>query len=827
MATTWTVKAGDTLWEIMQTLGLDPSNGGWRELAEELGLEINGDSVILQIGQKLVIDDDSGSSSTPTTTKLSSTAVIEYFGLQTGTDRSVYATWTWNQDNTEEYKVKWYYNTGDIVWFIGNDSTTKEKQSIYSAPSNAIEVKFTVQPISKKQTSGDTEIDYWTAEWSSAKYYRFEDNPPSKPDVPTVGIDGFGLTASLSNLDVNGTHIEFQVVKDDTTVFTSGKSEIVTSVATFKCTVSAGSEYKVRCRSIRGSLSSDWSNYSANIGTQPAASSGITSIKANSETSVYLEWSAVTNAETYDIEYSTQLDYFDGSDSTTKVNGIETNHYIKTGLESGQEYFFRVRAVNDRGESAWTEIKSVIIGTTPAAPTTWSSTTTGITGDALTLYWVHNCEDGSSQTYAEVEIYIGEDKETYTINTTSQEDDEKTMSYAVDTSSFVEGSKIQWRVRTAGITLSYGDWSVQRSVDIYAPPTLVLSLTDSQANAITELTSFPLYVSGEAGPNTQTPVSYHVTITANEAYETVDNLGNPKTVIAGEAVYSKYYDTTSDLLLQISAGDVSLANNISYTVVCTVAMNSGLTAESTADFTVAWSTESYFPNARIGVNAEDVSAYICPYCIDQDGELVDGIELAVYRREYDGTFTELATGLDNTISAFITDPHPALDFARYRIVATTVATGTVGYHDIPGYPVGEKSIIIQWNEAWTNFQADGENPSEQPAWSGSLVKLKYNVDVSEKKNLDTSLVKYIGRRHPVSYYGTQVGETADWKTEIPKTDTETLYALRRLSIWMGDVYVREPSGSGYWANVSVNFSQTHRIPTIPVNITVTRVEGGV
>lgn len=44
---------------------------------------------------------------------------------------------------------------------------------------------------------------------------------------------------------------------------------------------------------------------------------------------------------------------------------------------------------------------------------------------------------------------------------------------------------------------------------------------------------------------------------------------------------------------------------------------------------------------------------------------------------------------------------------------------------------------------------------------------------------------------------------------------------------MGDVYVREPSGSGYWANISVSFTQTHCELTIPVTLNITRVEGGV
>ena len=88
-------------------------------------------------------------------------------------------------------------------------------------------------------------------------------------------------------------------------------------------------------------------------------------------------------------------------------------------------------------------------------------------------------------------------------------------------------------------------------------------------------------------------------------------------------------------------------------------------------------------------------------------------------------------------------------------------------------------------------------------------------------------MKYIGRKRPVSYYGTQLGATATWKMDIPAYDKETLYALRRLQIWTGNVYAREPSGSGYWANVKVSFSQTHCSVVIPVTIDLTRVEGGV
>lgn len=811
---TYTVVKGDTLSAIASRHGTTVSAIASLNNIKNVNL--------IYIGQVLII---SGTAAEPVTNK-SNQAVIIHFGLQSNTESTIFATWAWDIDHTENYQVKWYYDTGDNVWFVGNDTTVTDKQSTYNAPDNAKRVKVLVKPVSKTHTVNKTETAYWTASWSTAKIYSLSDNPPTTPGVPGIELKDYTLTATLDNLDVNATSIQFQVVKDNASVFKTGTAKITTGHAAYSCAVSAGSKYKVRCRAVRGSLYSDWTAYSDNVITKPAATAGITAIRAASETSVYLEWKASGSAETYDIEYTTKKEYFDGSDQTTTINNIEYTHYEKTGLETGQEYFFRVRAVNAQGESSWSEPKSVVIGTKPSAPTTWSSTTTAVTGDPLTLYWAHNSEDGSYQTYAEIEIYVGTLKTTYTVRSVDEEDDEKTMHYAIDTSDYDEGTKIQWRVRTAGITKVYGEWSVQRTVDVYAPPTLVLSVTNSNAETLETLESFPFFVSGETGPITQTPIGYHLSIMANEAYETVDNVGNVKMVSAGDEVYSKHFDISERLLVELSAGSVDLENNISYRITCTASMNSGLTVDESIDFDVAWTDEQYWPNAEIGADKETLTTYIRPYCEDENGSLISDLTLAVYRREFDGSFTELISGVANNGYTYITDPHPSLDLARYRIVATSSTTGSVCYYDVPGYPMEEKAVIIQWDEEWSTFDTSSEDEFEQPPWSGSMLKLPYNIDVSDDYKTDVSLVEYIGRNHPVSYYGTQLGQTASWDVEIDKNDTETLYALRRLATWMGDVYVREPSGSGYWANISVSFSQKHLELTIPVKLNITRVAGG-
>lgn len=832
-----TVQKGDTLSKIAQTYASYIS-GSTNDARVKTLCDLNdiSDPDYIVVGQKIKL------SGTATTTKknTSNKPIIKNFGLQSNTDRTVYATWAWDKSNTDSYKVMWYYSTGDGIWFKSSDeaSTVKSKQSTYTAPSNATSVKFTVKPIAKKKkVNGKESGYYWTAEWSTAKIYSFSSNPPTTPPVPTVSIEGYKLTAELDNLDVNGTSIEFQVYKNDSKKVSSGSAKIKTKAAAYTCTVDAGGSYKVRCRAVRGEEYSDWSDFSSEVLSAPAAPASIKKIKALSSTSVQIDWENVSKADQYEIQYTTKKMYFDSSSSEVKTETVDATvagHAEITGLESGQEYFFRVRAKRGEEYSSWCEIKSIKIGTEPAAPTTWSSRTTVTSGEKLVLYWVHNSEDGSTQTKAEVKTIInGVEKITPYETKTAEGEEEKTYFHEIDTTQYTEGTKIQWCVRTRGITQDTGplkdgfsEWSVLRTVDIYTSPTLALEVTNRAGSAIGTIDSFPFYISAVAGPSTQKPIGYHVSVVANNSYETVDQIGNEKTVSKGEAVYSKYFDTDEDLLIEMSAGNIDLANNEWYRVNVTVSMNSGLTAEASEIIQVSWEEFYNAPNASIAIDPETLTASIGPYCYDDDENLIDGVLLSIYRREFDGSFVELATGIPNNGHTYITDPHPSLDYARYRIVAITEETGSVKYYDMPGVSVDEKAVVIQWAEDWTTFDSTSEDEMEEPVWSGSMLKLPYNIDVSDSFKPDVALVEYIGREHPVSYYGTQLGSTSTWNVVIPKDDIDTLYALRRLAKWMGDVYVREPSGSGYWANISVSFSQKHRDLTIPVTLDITRVAGG-
>ena len=319
---------------------------------------------LIYTGQVLKLSGTSSSSSS-SSTSTSSTAnaipIINAFGLQSEdtTGRAMYVAWSCSRSHVKNYKVRWSYYA-DNLWIVGSETETTDAKDVYcngtySAPSNASKVRVKVQAISEeKDDKGNL---YWDGEcWSAEKIYDFSNNPPYPPDVPNVEIKDYTLTASIENInakELNAEYVEFEIIKNNVSSLGSYSAKIntATNYVSYVHTVDAGAEYKVRARCKKGSRVSGWTEFSNNAGTKPSVPSAITTCRANSysnnEVSAYLEWTAVNNAETYDIEHTTNKNYFDGSDGTTTITGIEFTHHEITSLELGKEYFFRVRATFD------------------------------------------------------------------------------------------------------------------------------------------------------------------------------------------------------------------------------------------------------------------------------------------------------------------------------------------------------------------------------------------------------------------------------------------------------------------------------------------------
>lgn len=755
--------------------------------------------------------------------------------LQTGTDRTVFATWTWDDKkkhvHTDHYELRWYYATGDGIWFVADTTTVTVKQSIYNAPANATKVKIKVRPVSTTHKVNNVDTAWWVATWSNEPTYNFRtENPPVKPATPTVSMNGYTLTAELDTTDPATTQVDFQVFRNDAELCATGTGMVINQHVIFTCIVTGGNRYKVRCRGNGAIGEGPWSDYSSSVNTIPNEPASITSCKALSSTEIMLTWMLVGNATGYKIEYTTNSLYFDTNPGDVKSVqvGLNVTQTEITGLTTGEEWFFRVCATNDQGSSGWSPVASVKIGKVPDPPTTWSESTTIVVGEDAILYWVHNSEDNSNETGAEIQITINGTSSTITITDNTNETI-TTHQYKLPTSGYTSGAVITWKVRTKGILDQFSDWSTTRTITAFAPPTVDVSVHElvDLSDIIETLTKFPFYIKALTGPQTQKPVSYSFTIVAMESYETVNNLGEEIIVNEGDVVYKGIQNGAGQSLsLKIMPSDLTLENGKNYTLNCTVSMDSGLVASNSYAFNIDWQDMVFEPDIEIGYDEDTLTAIVRPYCNDDNGDPIPNVTLSVYRREFDGTFTEIGINMDNLDGTFVVDPHPALDYARYRVIAQSTINGEISYYDPPAYPIQEKSVILQWAEKWTKFDTSVGDALEQPPWTGSLLKLPYNVDVSDSSSPDVSLVKYIGRSNPVAYYGTQRGHTASWNVEILKNDIDTIYALRRLKNYMGNIYVREPSGSGYWAQVGISFSQKHCELTVPVSLTVTRVDGG-
>ena len=902
--TKYTVVKGDTFSAIAERCinvrmpgysGLTLYNAGINKL-KSFNPDIE-DINLIYVGQTIILQ----GAAPKKTSAQSNYPKITAFGLQSNTDNKVFATWAWDKTSqTENYEVMWKYATGDGVGFIGDDGTVDNKQSVFDAPDNATHVTFKVKPVSK--TKGENGV-YWKGQWSEEKKYYFKDNPPVTPDVINTGditnkklkytikLNLSDKLDSNSGLFLNAHEVQFQVLKDDNEVYHTVRAAINKSgIVSYTFEVALGAEYRVRARSYRGVITnkekgtysttegeySEWSAYSDIIETPPEGTeiTKVSVIGKNIDDQTYtvsVKWAEGKSGSIkgYDVQYTTCEDYFSANPEAVQTTSLEENITLAiiNGLEGGKGYFFRVRSKTSFTESPWSEVVPIVIGTKPATPTTWTTTTSYSVGDQVVLYWLHNTVDSSAEEVAHLSLKVNgvpyaENKNGALVPCNAGEYTEvvkptddygnavaETSSYTIDTSLFTSGAKIEWCIQTKGIYDEWSEWSTTRVININSSPSIIFSATNANGIPISTvvdattpedlLRSYPIKVmiTPDAGNNQQV-VSYNLRIISLDTYDTTDDLGNFKMVKINDELFSRHYVPSNPLSAfntELLPSDVNLDNSQMYRLSCTASFDSGLTGEAYIDFKVAWTDTVYVINAEISYDKNSYSAVIRPYCEDYEGYdpedtesepvLAEGVTLSVYRHEYDGTYTEVATDLNNADGTYITDPHPSLNTACYRVVARDDATGAISFYDVPGYDIGEKAVIIQWDDEWSTYDPNDEDEDVKASWSGSVLRLPYNIDVSDNYSPDVELIEYIGRESPVSYYGTALGHTATWSVEIPKTDTTTLYALRRLARWMGNVYIREPSGSGYWAHVVPSFSQTHGAVTIPVSFSITKVEG--
>ena len=770
------------------------------------------------------------------------------------------------------------------------DGTSTDGNSSYSPPDNATNIKCSVSASSLTYTekifvaggSDKTETHPYfnkqtvtcTLDLTTDKYGMASIEVPSI-EVSTKNykiLCDLNSYSDTANNNLGTAYIIYRIT-NGTSYKDSPVLTIVNGRATYTSsnTYSPGAVVTVQARVCRGTKPRYyglWSDLTTVI-LPPAAPKAITASLNSNETQCTVSWyqnlaqSSRTTLDksvtSYTIEYATATKYFDNSSNVTSTTtGTLTGTLQKTGsykdyykmsyivdISQGNTYYFRVKATNDNGDSTWSDISAgYTFGKEPTAPTTWSNVSNVLLGETIYLYWVHNSVDGSYQRSATVYWRKKDAIAWAAINwTNTNENDEEQAYITLSTSSFSGGDVIQWYVKTKGVLDTYSPASVIREINICVNPTVSISV-DSTFN------TYPFNINIEANGGNGNPVSFTMSIVSKNNYNTIDDYGDEIRVMEGSIIWSTIINNSETTFTKsLTPLDVHFEDGQEYTVSVTITSSNGMTNTDTEDFTVEFDEDdiAYYLDTTFSLYSEDGAPYLImrPYCFQAtyDDDTIEsiisepGFTISVYRVDFDGTYTEIAADIEAENGVYVLDPHPSLTTATYRLVATdnnTISKGTM-FSNTVQYDINNPVICLTWDETYSNYtdtytasneDADDIPSSESPSLYGQELILPYNIDISEDSSVDVSLVEYIGRSHPVSYYGTQVGQTSSWSCDIEATDTETLSKLRKLQIYTGDIYCRAPNGIGYWAKVGVSFSKTHAAVTIPVKLSLTRVEGG-
>ena len=821
------------------------------------------------------------------------------------------------------FNIQWqYYQDGN--WYVGEETENYSKgstkiardgdgtkyQVTYSAPAEATKVRARVycksgtykKVTGKKKKYKAVSTEYFSSSWSEWVEYNFSTNAP---DAPSVTADCTGTTivskVTTDPSDTKTTNIRFRYYAGSELMGITQWLPVENHYVEYSYAGEINKTYRVQAQAMNNISGGEsiWGAFSE-VKTVPAAPTNLTAVAGSEEGTIIIDWDdvpGVSGENGYSIEYANNKSYFDSSSEVQSASSTAST--ITLRIDLGYTWYFRVRASNAAGNSAWSDIIEQVVAKPPGAPTTWTNKSNFKTDETVRLYFTHNASDNSKMQKYTISYKInGVQQSDIVVNAPTTTGENPIFYY--DLGTYSADTTILWKIKTKGAHADYGPYSVEREVKVYVQPAINISVNES-------ITKFPIDVVLTTSPSGQKAISYSVVISSTESYETYNHLGNEIFVNANSVLYSKIFVNSNDdnpFEFSILPSEIAVEQGQTYLMRVEVSMNSGLTAFDEAVITMDFDRKTYEPDAELDFNYDQYTCLITPVCYSLDApyvaevaestyemshisfnrsvfenyvngeygtypfifskgwkynnasvnlanygitlsgvspkkddeiiityerrnDLDPDVKLSVYRKNTDSSFTEIITDLDNTGNSVTIDPHPNFGTATYRIIARNPETGAIGYNDVD-IDINISSIVIQWDEEYKSTITRDESLLDldaiDPIYSGSILELPYNIKTSESNSKDISLVEYIGRSHPVSYYGTQRGSKASWNTEIDKRDKVTLNLLRILDVWPGDVYVREPNGTGYKASISISFSIDYDSLVIPITIDVTHVE---
>lgn len=521
--------------------------------------------------------------------------------------------------------------------------------------------------------------------------------------------------------------------------------------------------YRVRARNGAGTSGYSTSGY---IYTTPAAPTAVNLSKTSSTTVSVSVSGAAPWATAYEVQY--RMGGGSWQNSSTNVTSWPYSHSPGAGTVR-----YRVRAKCGSLYSGWRESGDITTIVAPLAPSVTVDRQVYTYGSSVTVKWVRNHPDGTSQTSAQVEL-SGAASGTYDVAGAASS---YTLARLADGSYSV-------RVRTKGLYDGWGAWSSPTAFRIATAPTAVITYPAIDGDAVEVV---PFEVSWEVADSTgiaeQTLRLYYET--GGLIFETSVPSGTTEYEF-GPATYLPQNVTSYVAELTVIGGS-SLSTAATRIFSADYAEPARPTAHVTYDdsLTATVEVEHGYPgwtlDGTILVSPED--------SVDEEGVIIAGgveetdtegileigavlptVSVSVVRQLPDGTQWLVEDGLaDGEVAR---DPLPPLNTDYIYLVTSYSEAGTATTREVPArvdsnlvalnYGTAASSFIgipynVEWSRDyasdWQGFHfADGGSSGGLPTlYSTGSVDVTgqitgYILDIEDARALDEC-----SRLHPIGW----------------------------------------------------------------------------
>lgn len=706
-------------------------------------------------------------------------------------------------------------------------------------------------------------------------------------NVSTPTQSGFtvGVTVDDAGTTVPGAFMEMYLEKYSATGVENyiliGTIANGSGTATITCTedITGESGYSLHTRNVSADgilMTSDYDTYST---TMPVAPTLDSVTPTNMAGKVYLSWTnSWSDATGVIIAWTDDPDNWMSNDDPDEyeIKELASSWFI-TGLETGKEWYFRIRSVKSEVDSEtlspWSNELVIDLASAPAVPVLYLSSDTITEDGMVTAYWSHVSTDGTGQIASNiVEATYSGGVWTYGNPVVATKEAQHVDIYAAD-QGWTNGTTKYLALQTRSGSGGMSDFSTPVKIVVAAKPTLSITTNSlSGSETVTE------YFLGDGVTDTFQCAN------SMTATPTVTVEGTTATVVSytgGAVELSTAPDDGDEVVITYTTGDNDVLTSMPLTAT--------ITTTNAVDLTIAIERAETYPMLRpddtLTDGAKGETIYVNNIAAESSNSISIAIDDIIGRLDDGAWYNLIATASDafgqtaeqqirfkvhwshqswEPTASFITDtsefiaritPIAGADYAVgdtcdiYRLSADQpeliVSGADFGTEYVDPYPAfgpesgyklvtvtATKDYITEDNTFAEYDTTDDPNSTYVQLDPGFLVidfdadriELEYNIALDNAWTKDFQRTSYLGGHVTGDHNRAVLRDLSASSVMVRGDDELNAYKVRQLARYAGLCHVRTPEGSSFVADVQVSEGQSYDNATIDYKLTIQKVD---